>query len=236
MAGEHRTEPEAMRSVVGNVGGIITHGINTVADLERLILQPMSFAALGSAVATASAALHSGQVCAVRTLLRLLQEINGLIKTTADETGAGTTSTASIWGNSPGSELATLAINDSAGAAGEPSSVGNVLRYLDIARLCRHPITAARFTGVADFNDWLTADAGNQARIGLIEVYAGTARTFGDDASSRARARGTTYPAACSTAMSSLSNLPRAARPSSASPATGDSTTTVPSTRACPGR
>ncbi|HKN55351.1 MAG TPA: WXG100 family type VII secretion target [Amycolatopsis sp.] len=180
MAGEHRTEPEAMRSVVGNVGGIITHGINTVADLERLILQPMSFAALGSAVATASAALHSGQVCAVRTLLRLLQEINGLIKTTADETGAGTTSTASIWGNSPGSELATLAINDSAGAAGEPSSVGNVLRYLDIARLCRHPITAARFTGVADFNDWLTADAGNQARIGLIEVYAGTARTFGD--------------------------------------------------------
>ena len=89
----------------------------------------------------------------------------------------------SIWGSSHASELATLAINDSAGAHGEPSSVGNVLRYLGDAqfgRLGDHPITDTRFHGVADFNDWLAGDADNQARVGLIEVYAGTARTFSD--------------------------------------------------------
>jgi len=197
MAGEYRAEPEAMRSAVGNVGGIIAHGINAVADLERLVVQPVSFAAFGSAVAAANAALHSGQITAVRTLLQLLQQVNGLVKASADayqaadqdvasgygggHTSSGTAS--SIWGSSHASELATLAINDSAGAHGEPSSVGNVLRYLGDARLGRlgdHPITDTRFHGVADFNDWLAGDTDNQARVGLIEVYAGTARTFSD--------------------------------------------------------
>ena len=197
MAGEYRAEPEAMRSAVGNVGGIIAHGINAVADLERLVVQPMSFATFGSAVAAANTALHSGQITAVRTLLQLLQQVNGLVKASADayqaadqdvasgygggHASSGTAS--SIWGSSHASELATLAINDSAGAHGEPSSVGNVLRYLGDARLGRlgdHPITDTRFHGVADFNDWLAGDTDNQARVGLIEVYAGTARTFSD--------------------------------------------------------
>ncbi|KDN20901.1 WXG100 family type VII secretion target [Amycolatopsis rifamycinica] len=197
MAGEYRAEPEAMRSAVGNVGGIIAHGINAVADLERLVVQPMSFATFGSSVAAANAALHSGQITAVRTLLQLLQQINGLVKASADAYQAADQdvasgyggghasggSASSIWGSSHASELATLAINDSAGARGEPSSVGNVLRYLGDARLGRlgdHPITDTRFHGVADFNDWLAGDADNQARVGLIEVYAGTARTFSD--------------------------------------------------------
>ncbi|GHG12877.1 MULTISPECIES: WXG100 family type VII secretion target [Amycolatopsis] len=197
MAGEYRAEPEAMRSAVGNVGGIIAHGINAVADLERLVVPPMSFATFGSAVAAANAALHSGQITAVRTLLQLLQQINGLVKASADAYQAADRDVASgyggghapsgtassIWGSSHASELATLAINDSAGAHGEPSSVGNVLRYLGDARLGRlgdHPITDTRFHGVADFNDWLAGDADNQARVGLIEVYAGTARTFSD--------------------------------------------------------
>ncbi|EOD64738.1 WXG100 family type VII secretion target [Amycolatopsis vancoresmycina] len=197
MAGEYRAEPEAMRSAVGNVGGIIAHGINAVADLERLVVQPMSFATFGSAVAAANAALHSSQITAVRTLLQLLQQVNGLVKASADayqaadrDAAAGyggghapASTASSIWGSPHASELATLAINDSAGAHGEPSSVGNVLRYLGDARLGRlgdHPITDTRFHGVADFNDWLAGDADNQARVGLIEVYAGTARTFSD--------------------------------------------------------
>lgn len=196
--GEYRAEPEAMRSAVGNLGGIVMQGINVVADLERTVLQPMSFATFGSAVAAASAALQSQQVVAVRTLLQLLQQINGFIKSSADAYQAadeavaggyggrpagGGGSASSIWGNSHAAELATLAINDSAGGGGEPSSVGNVLRYLGDARLGQlgdHPITDTRFHGVADFNDWLAGDADNQARVGVIEVYAGTARNFGD--------------------------------------------------------
>jgi hypothetical protein len=197
MAGEYRAEPESMRACVGNVGGVIAHGINAVGDLERLIVAPTSFAGFGSAVAAANAALHSSQVTAVRTLLQLLQQVNALVKASADAyqaadrdaaagygSGSGSaTSASSIWGSSHASELATVAINDSAGAHGEPSSVGNVLRYLGDAsfgKLGDHPITDARFHGVADFNDWLAGDADNQARVGLIEVYAGTARGFSD--------------------------------------------------------
>ncbi|WP_037367118.1 WXG100 family type VII secretion target [Amycolatopsis orientalis] len=196
--GEYRAEPEAMRSTVGNVGGIIAHGINAVADLEKLVLQPSTFASFGSVVAAANEALHSQQVTAVRSLLQLLQEINGLVKHSADAyqsadeavsegygggRGPSAPSLTSIWGTPHAAHLAAAAITDSAGAHGEPSSVGNVLRYLgdaDLGRLAEHPLTDARFHGVADFNDWLAGDADNQARVGLIEVYSGTARTFGD--------------------------------------------------------
>ncbi|WP_406628870.1 WXG100 family type VII secretion target [Amycolatopsis sp. WGS_07] len=197
--GEYRAEPEAMRSTVGNVGAVIAHGINAVADLEKLVLQPATFASFGSVVAAANEALHSQQVTAVRSLLQLLQEINGLVKHSADAYqsadeavsegygGSGGTaqssSLTSIWGAPHAAHLAAAAITDSTGAHGEPSSVGNVLRYLgdaDLGRLAEHPLTDARFHGVADFNDWLAGDADNQARVGLIEVYSGTARTFGD--------------------------------------------------------
>ncbi|GAB3381710.1 WXG100 family type VII secretion target [Amycolatopsis echigonensis] len=196
--GEYRAEPEAMRSTVGNVGAVIAHGINAVADLEKLVLQPTTFASFGSVVAAANEALHSQQVTAVRSLLQLLQEINDLVKHSADAYqsadeavsegygGGGGPSApplTSIWGTPHAAHLAAAAITDSAGAHGEPSSVGNVLRYLgdaDLGRLAEHPLTDARFHGVADFNDWLAGDADNQARVGLIEVYSGTARTFGD--------------------------------------------------------
>lgn len=172
--GEYRAEPEAMRSTVGNVGGIIAHGINAVADLEKLVLQPTTFASFGSVVAAANEALHSQQVTAVRSLLQLLQEINGLVKHSADAYqsadeavsdgyggggGHSAPSQTSIWGTPHAAHLAEAAITDSA-AHGEPSSVGNVLRYLgdaDLGRLAEHPLTDARFHGVADFNDWLAA-------------------------------------------------------------------------------
>jgi hypothetical protein len=195
--GEYRAEPEAMHAGAGNVGGILAHGLNALADLEKLVLQPTSFAGFGSAVAAANGALHTRQVTAVRTLLQLLQEINGLVKRSAeayqaaDEAvargygggGAASPAPTSIWGSPHAAQLAALAVTDSAGAHGEPGSVGNVLRYLgdaNLGRLAEQPVSGARFHDVADFNDWLAGDAGNQARVGLIGVYAGTARTFGD--------------------------------------------------------
>jgi uncharacterized protein YukE len=198
-AGEYRAQPEAMRSTVGNVGGIIVQGINAVADLERTVIAPTSFATFGGAVAAANTAMQSQQVTALRRLLTLLQQVNDLVKKSADEYQAADEAVSGgfggrpasgsggllsqIWGNAGASELATHAINDSAGAAGEPRSVGNMLRYLGdmgMGQLGSHPITDTRFRGVADFNDWLGGDADNQARVGVIEVFSGTARSFGD--------------------------------------------------------
>ncbi|MFD8500114.1 WXG100 family type VII secretion target [Amycolatopsis sp. NPDC059657] len=193
---EYRAQPEAMRSTVGNVGGIIVQGINVVSDLERTVIAPLSFAALGDAVASANASMQGYQVTALRKLLTLLQQVNDLVRRSADEydaadravagaySGNGGGLMAKIWGTPhQASELATAAIKDSAGAAGEPDSVGNVLRYLGdagLGQLGEYPVAAARFHGVTDFNDWLGGNADNQARIGVIEVYAGTARGFGD--------------------------------------------------------
>src|SRR5882757_4294391 len=49
--GQYEVRPEAMRSAVGNIGGIIMQTVNAVLDLEKLVLAPTSFAMIGDAVA-----------------------------------------------------------------------------------------------------------------------------------------------------------------------------------------
>ncbi|MFI6032058.1 WXG100 family type VII secretion target [Amycolatopsis magusensis] len=189
---EFRAEPEAMRSAAGNVGGIIMRGVNSAGDLERLEVPPASFAGIGDAVASAGAALRSQQVTAVRTLLTLMQEVNDLVRQCADEYQAADEAAATgyggkpssagpvlpaIWGTPVAAELAACAVRDSAGAGGDPGSVGNVLRYMEQAGLAG---PGTDFSDAAQFNAWLEGNADNQASVGVIEVYSGTARDLGD--------------------------------------------------------
>src|SRR5262245_49733457 len=146
MAGaEFQAQPEAMRAVVGNIGGILVKAINTVMDLESQVLSPASFASLGSAVASANTALQGQQVQAMRTLLHVLQEVNNLVHQSANDYetvdgavaagyGGGAAHGAPLWSAAPGADLVGLA---SAGAAatGDPHSVSNVLTYLSQAGL-----------------------------------------------------------------------------------------------------
>ena len=234
MAGEYRAEPEAMRSAVGNVGGIIADGINAVPDLEawscrrrrsrrsaaRSPRRTPRCTQPGHRRPHAPEAAPAGQRPGQGQRRRLSGGRPGRRGRLRRQPATGAATTSSIWGSPHASELATLAINDSAGAHGEPSSVGNVLRYLGDARLGRlgdHPITDTRFHGVADFNDWLAGDADNQARVGLIGVYSGTARTFSDVPGGvhSGRRRG------------GRPLLFSDRRPSSASPATAASSTTT---------
>ncbi|AXB44098.1 WXG100 family type VII secretion target [Amycolatopsis albispora] len=187
---EFRAEPEAMRSAAGNVGGIIMRGVNSVGDLERLEVPSASFAGIGDAVAAAGAALQQQQVSAVRTLLSLMQEVNDLVRRCADDYQAADEAAAAgyggkpqaaagpaIWGTPVAAELAVCAVRDSAGAGGEPGSVGNVLRYMEQAGLAG---PGPRFDDPAQFNAWLEGNADNQASVGVIEVYSGTARDLRD--------------------------------------------------------
>jgi hypothetical protein len=186
--GEYRALPDAMRAGAGNVGGIIVRGVNAVADLERLILAPSSFAAFGSTVAAQHGVLQSRQVTALRSLLSLLQQVNELVNRGADACQAAAepvtgAAPATIWGSPGAAELAGAALTDSVGAAGEPGSAGNVLRYLEetgLGDLKTQPVAESRFHDVASFSDWLGADADNQARIGVVAVHSGTARNFRD--------------------------------------------------------
>src|SRR5438128_12171340 len=83
-AGQYNVTPEAVRSIVGNVGGVIMQTVNTVLDLEKLVVPPTSFATIGTAVASANTAMQTQQVAAMRSLLSLLQQVNNLVKQSVD--------------------------------------------------------------------------------------------------------------------------------------------------------
>jgi uncharacterized protein YukE len=193
--GQYEARPEAIRSTVGNVGGIIMQTVNVVLDLESMIVPPTSFATIGSAVASANTAMQGQQVVAMRSLLKLMQEVNDLVKKIADDYDAAdravsqgyggggltspTTSTG-LFSSSAGAQLAGFAVSGSAGGPGQPQSASNVVGYLAQAGL--GPAGGAGVpTGSAnEFVNWLDASPDNQATLGVLGVYSGAARGFGD--------------------------------------------------------
>ena len=194
--GQYEVRPEAMRSAVGNIGGIIMQTVNAVLDLEKLVVAPTSFAMIGDAVASCNVAMQAQQVAALQSLLKGLQAVNDLIKKSADaydeadravaqgfggSPSAGTANTASLWSSPAAGLVAAQAFNDSVGAAtGDPGSVGNVLDYLGHAGL-GHDSSAGQFAhDSTGFANWLDTSPDHQAQVGVIGVYSGVARTLGD--------------------------------------------------------
>jgi len=191
--GQYQLGPEAVRSTVGNVGGIIMQTITVLLDLERMIVAPTSFATIGSAVASANTSMQAQQVAALRSLLNLLQTINNDVKKVADAyqsadqsvaTGFGGTTQptgtpTSLWSSPVAAQLATVAVSNSMGATGQPQSAGTVLSYLTQAGLTQSPQNVPTSTP-HDFTSWLDASSSNQASLGVIGVYSGAARGFTD--------------------------------------------------------
>ncbi|EWM17067.1 hypothetical protein [Kutzneria sp. 744] len=193
--GQYEVRPEAMRSAVGNIGGIIMQTVNAVLDLEALVLAPTSFAMIGDAVASGNVAMQAQQVAALQSLLKGLQAVNDLIKKSADayddadravaqgfggSPSAGTANTASLWSSPAAGLVAAQAFNDSVGGAGDPHSVANVLDYLGHAGL-GHDSSAGQFAhDSTGFANWLDSSPDHQAQVGVIGVYSGVARNLGD--------------------------------------------------------
>jgi hypothetical protein len=192
--GQYNVTPEAVRSIVGNVGGIIIQSINTVLDLERLVVPPTSFATIGTAVASANTSLQTQQVAALRSLLALLQQVNNLVKQSVDAYDSadqaiaygyggrpattGTTPTNPLFSSPNAAAVAGQAMTGGDGVA-QPGSVSNVVGYLTSAGVCT-PSSTVPTTSPHEFGNWLDASPDNQAGIGVIGVYSGTARGFGD--------------------------------------------------------
>jgi uncharacterized protein YukE len=194
-SGQYAARPEAIRSTVGNVGGIIMQTMNVAMDLEKLVVPPTSFATIGGAVASANTVMQSQQVVAMRTLLKLLQDVNGLVKKVADDYAAadqavsqgyggqglapGTSVAGGLWSSSAGAQLANTAISASLGGSGQPQSASNVVGYLSQVGLGQNA-TGVPTASPTDFRNWLDASPTNQASLGVIGVYSGVARGFGD--------------------------------------------------------
>lgn len=192
-AGQYTVSPEAVRSVVGNVGGIIMQTMNTVLDLEKMVVAPTSFATIGSAVASANTQLQTQQLTAMRSLLSLLQQVNDLVKQSVDDYdsadqavasgfGAGQGATPAtqtgLFSSSAGAQVAAQAVGAGTGPSTQPDSVGNVVGYLTAAGV--GSAAGVPTTNPHDFVSWLDADPQHQAGLGVIGVYSGTARGLGD--------------------------------------------------------
>lgn len=191
--GQYDVSPEAVRSVVGNVGGIIMQTMNSVLELESMIVAPTSFATIGSAVASANTQLQGQQVASMRSLLTLLQQVNDLVKRSVDDydsadqavaTGyggqqTGTTPTSSdLWSSPAGAAVAGQAVAAGTGTSPQPHSVSNVVGYLTGAGV--GSAAGVPTSNPQDFVSWLDASPDHQAGLGVIGVYSGAARGFGD--------------------------------------------------------
>jgi hypothetical protein len=82
---QYQVRPEAVRSAVGNVGGILLQVYSTVMELQSLSLAPAAFARIGSPVAAANIAMQGQLVGTMRALLQLLQETNSLVHRSAND-------------------------------------------------------------------------------------------------------------------------------------------------------
>jgi hypothetical protein len=193
-AGQYVVAPEAVRSSVGNVGGLIMQAVNTVMELETMIVPPTSFATIGSAVASANTAMQAQQVTALKNLLNLMTQVNNLVQRsvegydTADQAAAAsyggnattTASTNGIWTGGAANTLANAAVTGSAGGPGTPHSVSTVLGYLNQSGLTTGGPTGAPTGSPAAFANWLDASPDHQAALGVLGTYSGAARGFGD--------------------------------------------------------
>lgn len=195
-AGQYNVTPEAVRSIVGNVGGIIMQTVNTVLDLEKLVVSPTSFATIGSAVASANTALQTQQVAAMRSLLTLLQQVNNLVKQSVDAydsadraiahgfggqpttTGTTPTGTTALFSSPAAAAVAGQAITSGVGGSAQPGSVTNVVGYLAAAGVGAQ--SGVPTSSPHEFVAWLDTSPDNQAGLGVLGVYSGTARGFGD--------------------------------------------------------
>lgn len=189
--GQYTVQPEAARSAVGNVGGIIVSAMNIVHDLGSLVVAPTSFATIGASVAGQNTAMQAHQVSSMQLLLTLLQNVNSLVKQCVDNYDTADQQVAAAYGGQPATQagsplwsspaapqLASYATSDSAGAPGQPHDVGNVLNYMSHAGLGAHP--GVSFQNADGFADWLDASPANQAEAGVIGVYSGGVHTLAD--------------------------------------------------------
>lgn len=178
---QYTVSPEAVRSVVGNVGGILVQTLNLVSELESLELAPSALAGLGSPVATANTEVQGQLISAMRQLLGLLQTTNGNINTSANAYQAADQAVAAGYGGTgqtaatptpatPGTTLASQVVADGAGGDGDPHAVAGVVDSL--SRLSGHPVSTA-FASPAAFADWLDDHSEHQQQVGVLGVYSG---------------------------------------------------------------
>lgn len=176
-AGQDGESPEVARSIAGNVSAIILRTMTMVLELEAMIIAPASFATIGSAVASANARMQGQQIAALRSLLLLLQQVSTVLTEALDD-NEPVPDTARLWTSPIGGRVAASAAGASVGLCARPDSVRPVLDCLNAAGLGAGVDVPAG--SPRELVAWLDADPMHQVDLGVLGVYNGTARGFGD--------------------------------------------------------
>ncbi|MFE0023467.1 hypothetical protein [Amycolatopsis sp. NPDC059021] len=82
--GAYRVLPSEVGAVAKTVEGIGVSLLSATRDLESLVLDALSFAGIGSAVAAGNSAMHSQLGAALGRFLHLVQEVNGNVQAAAN--------------------------------------------------------------------------------------------------------------------------------------------------------
>lgn len=195
MSDGFQIDPDAVRSIAGNIGGILMQAITLTRDLQRLTVPPTSYAEIGSAVATGGSALQDQQGQALHSLLEVVADITHEVSTVAatsrqlDSDIAGRLdrlnpgSASSLWTSPTAGQLASTAMADGVQHVGNGHSVDGVLGYMGsigMGELPTHPVDTASFHSPTALADWLDTDPDNQTRLGVIGVYAGNSGNLTD--------------------------------------------------------
>jgi hypothetical protein len=193
MSDGFQIDPDAVRSIAGNIGGILMQAITLTRDLQRLTVPPTSYAELGVAVANNSEQLQAQQGQALHSLLEVVADITHEVSTVAatsrqldSDIGAGLdrlNTASSLWSSPTASQLASMAMADGAQHTGTGHSVDGVLGYMGsvgMGNLSTHPVDTASFHSPTALADWLDTDPDNQTQLGVIGVYAGDSGNLSD--------------------------------------------------------
>jgi len=100
---EFEIHPEELRSVVGNVTGILLNLYSVVQEMTGMSLTGATFAPIGAQVAAADVAMKAEQATTLLSLLRLLKQINDGVNQVVQAYSRHDDHVAASFGGSPGS-------------------------------------------------------------------------------------------------------------------------------------
>lgn len=156
-AGSYRVRPAEVSSIVKNVEGLGASALAATRDLEKLVLDALSFAGIGSGVAAASTALQSRLVSSLSGFADLIGQVNGKVQAAAQSYADADVATAQGYGGSPtgggaASAAAPVRLDDrvvdsimrSEGAGGEQGGVPEAYGFRQNMRNGYDQIMAAR--------------------------------------------------------------------------------------------
>ena len=168
MTDEFDIRPDAVRSIAGNIGGLLMQTVAHTRDLARLDVPAAAYGQIGADVATAGGALGEQQTVALQSLLKVVGDIGSRLREVADSADRTDSDIAAgLWGSAGAVRLARSAM-DPVPAADPVSAVLSRIHQVGVGQT-----PSGQFGSPAAFADWLDADPDHQTSVGVIGIYSG---------------------------------------------------------------